>query len=250
MKKKYLIISISILLVLTTCLYVFMSDNTERVVISNEESKQLMNTNALTMMYETEVGSGEYQVTTDNVWPQDGYVFNEQLSACENGSELTWDEENKRVLVEANTSDKCYVYFDVMAYSLAHTIGSRNTMELSVNGSGQLIASAVRTTTLGNSLIEIFHLVADEDITNLNIRVRYSPDAGTYRGRITISYDGGLAPNMAIIADDMYVDGEPIILSGTLNKGEELVLRIIRNNYAAGDSNIDFIVTGDGLIVA
>ena len=113
MKKKYIIITLSILLILTTCLYVFMGDNTKRIVISNEESKKLTNNNTLTMMYEIEAGSGEYQVTSDNVWPQEGYVFNEQLSACENGSELTWDDENKRVIMEANTSDKCYVYFDV-----------------------------------------------------------------------------------------------------------------------------------------
>ena len=112
MKKKYIIITLSILLILTTCLYVFMGDNTKRIVISNEESKQLMNTNALTMMYETEAGSGEYQVTSDNVWPQEGYVFNEQLSTCENGSELSWDDENKRVIVSTSVSDKCYVYFD------------------------------------------------------------------------------------------------------------------------------------------
>ncbi len=106
MKKKYIIITLSILLILTTCLYVFMGDNTKRIVISNEESKQLMNTNALTMMYETEAGSGEYQVTSDNVWPQEGYVFNEQLSTCENGSELSWDDENKRVIVSTSVSDK------------------------------------------------------------------------------------------------------------------------------------------------
>lgn len=118
---------------------------------------------------------------------QEGYVFNEQLSACENGSTLSWDDENKRVLVEANVSDKCYIYFDVMPYSLAHTIGSRNTMEVSIDESGRLIASAVRTASLGNSLTEVFHLVADEDITNLNIRVRYNPNADVYRGRVIIS---------------------------------------------------------------
>ena len=112
MKKKYIIITISILLILTTCLYVFMGDNTKRIVISNEESKKLTNNNALTMMYETEAGSGEYQVTSDTTWPQEGYVFNDRLSKCENGSELSWDDENNRVIMEANTSDKCYVYFD------------------------------------------------------------------------------------------------------------------------------------------
>ena len=38
-----------------------------------------------------------------------------RLSACENGSELSWDDENKRVIVSTSVSDKCYVYFDVYA---------------------------------------------------------------------------------------------------------------------------------------
>ena len=114
MKKKYLIISISVLLVLSTCLYVFVSDTTEKVVISSnkESNRSVVNTNALTMMYETEAGSGEYQVSSDTSWPTDGYTFNETLSKCENGSALTWDNENKRVVVSTSVSDKCYVYFD------------------------------------------------------------------------------------------------------------------------------------------
>ncbi len=59
------------------------------------------------MMYETEENSGEYEVSSDTSWPQEGYVFNERLSSCENGSTLTWDDENKRILMQANTSDKC-----------------------------------------------------------------------------------------------------------------------------------------------
>ena len=113
MKKKYLIISISVLLVLTTCLYVFMSSNTERVVISNENGNSIVNNNALTMMYETEYQSGEYQVSSDTTWPQDGYVFNETLSKCENGGVLSWDAETNKVVMQTNSSDRCYVYFDV-----------------------------------------------------------------------------------------------------------------------------------------
>ena len=114
MKKKVIIGIISVLVVISGCLFVmFNSSNKSYYVITNNNEEKIMNTNALTMMYETEAGSGEYQVTSDTTWPQEGYVFNEQLSACENGSELTWDDENNRVIMEANTSDKCYVYFDV-----------------------------------------------------------------------------------------------------------------------------------------
>ena len=113
MKKKYLIISISILLVLTTCLYVFISDNNEKLIISSEENnKNILNTNALTMMYETGYQSGEYQVSSDTSWPQNGYIFNETLSRCENGGTLTWNSETNKVVMQTNSSDRCYVYFD------------------------------------------------------------------------------------------------------------------------------------------
>lgn len=123
MKKKYLIISISILLVLSTCLYVFISGNTNRVVISSEKiNENILNTNALTMMYETDYQSGEYQVSSDSAWPESGYVFNETLSKCENGSKMYWDSNTNRVMMEANTADKCYVYFDV--YRITFNIGN------------------------------------------------------------------------------------------------------------------------------
>ena len=113
MKKKVIIGIISVLVVISGCLFVmFNSSNKSYYVITNETEEKIMNTNALTMMYETEAGSGEYQVTSDTTWPQEGYVFNEQLSACENGSELSWDDENNRVIVSTSVSDKCYVYFD------------------------------------------------------------------------------------------------------------------------------------------
>ena len=34
------------------------------------------------------------------------------MSKCENGSTLSWDVENNKVVMSGNTSDKCYVYFD------------------------------------------------------------------------------------------------------------------------------------------
>lgn len=69
--------------------------------------------NTLSMMLETEAGSGNYELTTRSEWPTDGYVFNPELSVCEHGGELSWDDENKRILMSGNMSDKCYVYFDV-----------------------------------------------------------------------------------------------------------------------------------------
>ena len=103
MKKKVIVLSSCIVLLLIIC---FGVTNREYPVLENSSESRNFNTNVISMMYETSAGSGEYQVTSDTTWPQEGYVFNEQLSACENGSTLSWDDENKRVLVEANTSEK------------------------------------------------------------------------------------------------------------------------------------------------
>ena len=130
MKKKVIIGIASILLVISGCLFaMFNSGNRSYEVITNETEERKMNTNALTMMLETGAGSGEYTVASDNTWPQDGYVFNERLSACENGSALTWDDTTKRVIVEANTVEKCYIYFDVEKPTLASTIEDLYTVD-------------------------------------------------------------------------------------------------------------------------
>lgn len=65
--KKYVLL-FSIVLVTISILLLFGND--EKVIFTNNNSGQLINTNALTMMYETEAGSGEYQVSSSNVWPQ------------------------------------------------------------------------------------------------------------------------------------------------------------------------------------
>ena len=83
-------------------------------VYEEEEPKQIKkHVDTISMMLETEAGSGNYEMTTASSWPTEGYVFNSELSVCENGGELSWDDENKRVLMSGNVSDKCYVYFDI-----------------------------------------------------------------------------------------------------------------------------------------
>ena len=113
MKKKSFIFSGIIFCLITILLAVSNFDDSERIIFeNNEESTQIVNSNALTMMYETEYQSGEYQISSDTTWPQDGYVFNETLSKCENGGTLSWNSETNRVVMQTSSSDKCYVYFD------------------------------------------------------------------------------------------------------------------------------------------
>ena len=109
--KKVVLIS-SVLLIFIIGVYAYYYSDKQKYVLLDEISNQVINTNSLTLMYETEYQSGEYQVSSDSVWPQSGYTFNEELSKCENGSTLIWNDESKQVLMQANTSDKCYVYFD------------------------------------------------------------------------------------------------------------------------------------------
>ena len=87
--------------------------NNKYKVYEEEEPKQIKkHIDTISMMLETEAGSGNYEMTTSSSWPTDGYVFNTELSKCENGGELSWDDANKTVLMSGNVSDKCYVYFD------------------------------------------------------------------------------------------------------------------------------------------
>ena len=115
--KKSKLFSISLLLLILVIIIVsyFYNNIPNGAIITNNKSNTTSNTNTLTMMYETGPNTGEYQVSSDTTWPQEGYVFNDRLSKCENGSELSWDDENKKVIVSTSVSDKCYVYFDVYA---------------------------------------------------------------------------------------------------------------------------------------
>ena len=108
--KKLVVILISILSMLIGIILIY--DNSNYKVLINKIENNKINSNSLTMMFETEANSGEYQLSNDNIWPLEEYIFNEKLSGCENGSKLTWDDENKKIIMQANISDKCYVYFD------------------------------------------------------------------------------------------------------------------------------------------
>ncbi len=111
MKKHIkLLIVLGIILVGSFSFYLFKGYKKDTLVYENNKIKP--SSSGIAMMLETSAGSGNYEMTTRSEWPTDGYVFNANLSKCENGSELSWDNENKKVLMSGNVSDKCYVYFD------------------------------------------------------------------------------------------------------------------------------------------
>ena len=109
MKKHIkLFVVLGMLLVGSFSFYLF-----KKYTLVYVNNKIMPSSSGIAMMFETSAGSGNYEMTTQSEWSTEGYVFNENLSKCENGSKLSWDNENKRVLMNGNKSDKCYVYFDV-----------------------------------------------------------------------------------------------------------------------------------------
>lgn len=119
-KSKYIsIIIIQFIIIFTLVINTnkpkeVMNDNNTKIIKKNKDT--------ISMMLETEAGSGNYEMTTASNWPTEGYIFNSTLSKCENGGELSWDDINKKVLMSGNTSDKCYVFFDKEAPKISFTI--------------------------------------------------------------------------------------------------------------------------------
>ena len=108
MKKHIkLLVILGILLVGSFSFYLF-----KKYTLVYVNNKIKPSSSGIAMMFETSAGSGNYEMTTRSEWPTEGYVFNENLSKCEKGSKLSWDNENKKVIMEGNVSDKCYVFFD------------------------------------------------------------------------------------------------------------------------------------------
>ena len=113
-KKKVAIILIVFIAIFLTIMLVVNRDNVE---ITNEVgNKSKKSNNFLTMNLEQTAGAGDYKTVTQSEWPTEGYKFNSELSRCENGSELSWDDVNKKILMSGVSADKCYVYFDIARF--------------------------------------------------------------------------------------------------------------------------------------
>ena len=144
MKKVFKKISLSLMIFgIGVCVTLLYANNKYKVY--EEETKQIKkHVDTISMMLETEAGSGNYEMTTASSWPTDGYVFNATLSKCENGGELSWDDTNKRVLMSGNVSDKCYVYFDkyslsvVKSFSYTATKTSLTITAFALKGSSEI----------------------------------------------------------------------------------------------------------------
>ena len=123
----------------------------ENIVLSNND-KNLINNSFLTLMLEQ--SDGTYKESTSNTWPGDGYIFNKELSACENGGELDFDSENNKVILYSNKSDGCYIYFDIYNKPIINSI---NLSEVTNNS----ITINVTTTEGTNPISNYYYIIND-----------------------------------------------------------------------------------------
>ena len=113
MKKKYIILSIITLVLLIAFVTSFNYFKTSNTYVENNSNNQTKITKGISMNLEQTAGAGDYKQVTQSNWPTEGYKFNAELSKCENGSTLSWDNTKNVVVFSGNVSDKCYVYFDI-----------------------------------------------------------------------------------------------------------------------------------------
>ena len=188
MKKILLLTSIVLTLSIIAIVTFNNMDNKENNIISNiDKNKQVINSNMITMMYETEPGSGEYAETKDTTWPESGYIFNENLSGCENGGELEYNSENNTVNLLSNSSDRCYVYFDkydgvwIDNVSVTNVTGSSVTLDVSAtseNGSITNYYYSLNDSEYASSTTNPITINDLNKLTEYNIKVYATDNTG------------------------------------------------------------------------
>ena len=136
MKKKiFLGLSILFVMSLGIPLYFYVDKTTSYNKYINL-NPDINNNNFLTLMLEQD--DGTYKETTSSTWPGEDYLFNNDLSYCQNDGELIWDDENKIVKMSGVSSDNCFVYFDKYILPQINdvtTSASNNSIIVSVSAS-------------------------------------------------------------------------------------------------------------------
>ena len=198
--KKFILITMALLLGLSLLTFKFYKEDSIEEVPTNNIKQSGM----LSMMLETESGSGNYEMTTLNSWPTDEYVFNNELSKCENGSVLSWDETNKQVVFSGNISDKCYAYFD--KYNLI-TI---NNSSITLNGNKITITINAIS---GTGTISKYYYSKDDGVTYIESTsssyVFTNLNKGTYNVKAYVEDSNG--KRSKIISKIIEINSIPLI---------------------------------------
>jgi len=117
MKKLKILLGISLLLLILFS-FILIKNNNVNDIYENKNKVDKSVNKSISMNLEQTAGTGDYKTVSRSNWPTKGYKFNEELSRCENGSILSWDDEKKIVLMDGNSLEKCYLYFDKIVYKI------------------------------------------------------------------------------------------------------------------------------------
>ena len=135
MKKKIIVLTFIIcLVVFVACLYVYKDNDTAyKNITNNNLEEEIINLNSgISMMYETGPNTGKYSESKSSLWPENGYIYNGDLSRCENGGILSWDSTTNKITLLNNISDKCYVYFDTYIIPIINNVVASNITSNSI----------------------------------------------------------------------------------------------------------------------
>ena len=196
MKKKKLIILSSIcLLVIFICILLINDKSNAKVL--NDNSNKVSGMYAI--MLETERGSGSYEPSTSSLWPSSGYIYNETLSRCENGGELTWHEDTRTVSLKTSGSDKCYLYFDVQPPDVT----------LATNNSYDNMPATPATISCTNATAEYNQKYGRIEISQINKYTNCSltyqtPSSKTYLNNYIIGLSGSTQGNGQVVNENGY----------------------------------------------
>ena len=193
-KNPYKILSLVLGILLIISLF---SKDEQEVVLASVNPTGNKN-NALTMMLETDVDSNQYEVATNNEWPEEGYIFNAEMSACERGGTLSWDSENNRVLMTSGSADKCYVYFD---WYIAVRITNVTTSSVT-NNSITLTVEA----TVGENNISKYYFSSNDGLSyeesDSNIYTFNNLETGTeYNFKVYAVDSNGISSNVYALSE-------------------------------------------------
>ena len=196
MKKKKLIILSSIcLLVIFICILLINNKSNAKVLEDNQNKVSGM----YAIMLETAAGSGSYEPSSSSLWPGDGYIYNETLSRCENGGELTWHEDTRTVSLKTSGSDKCYLYFDVQPPDVS--VATNNSNNYAPATPATLSCSGA--TAEYNQKYQRIEISQINKYTNCNLTYQ-APSSKTYLNNYIIGLSGNTQGDGQVVNENGY----------------------------------------------
>ena len=210
-----------IIIIISVLVYFNKNNNDLENVLQNKKYNE-----TISMMLETASGSGEYEKTTASEWPAEGYIFNSELSKCENGGELSWDDTRKVILMTGNMSDKCYIYFDKLILpTITASVTEVTDSTITINS----------TSKKGTFDVNKYYYSKDNGTTFTE------SNSNTYTFS---SLDDSTTYNIAVYADDTKGNKSTIYkLTGTTKSSKPVINSVTIDDYYTDEAIIIFNIT-------